>query len=94
MSDHPPIQHLVKVTPENGLHLAPIAQLVRTATAYSSAISLSFDGKRADVKSAFDLMLLGAPCGAELTLDVNGPDAPAAAAAITQLFESGFSQHP
>lgn len=93
MSDHPTIQHLVRVIPENGLHLAPISQLVRTATTYTSAISLSLDGKRADVKSAFDLMLLGAPCGAELNLEVHGADAPAAAAALKALFEGGFSQH-
>jgi phosphotransferase system HPr (HPr) family protein len=93
MTEHTSIQLKVRVTPENGLHLAPISQLVRTATAYSSAISLSFDGKRADVKSAFDLMLLGAPCGAELHLEIHGADAHAAASAISQLFESGFSHH-
>lgn len=93
MTEHPTIQLKVHVMPENGLHLAPISQLVRTANAYSSAISLSFDGKRADVKSAFDLMLLGAPCGAELNLEVQGADAQAAASAISQLFEDGFG-HP
>lgn len=93
MTEHPSIQRKVRVTPENGLHLAPISQLVRTAVTYSSAISLLHDGKRADVKSAFDLMLLGAPHGAELELEVSGPDAAAAAAAITSLFESGFPIH-
>ncbi|MFM7056797.1 MAG: HPr family phosphocarrier protein [Planctomycetota bacterium] len=93
MSEQVSIQRKVRVTPENGLHLAPISQLVRTAVTYSSSISLSHEGKRADVKSAFDLMLLGVPCGAELDLDVNGPDAAAAAAAIAGLFDSGFPLH-
>jgi len=93
MSEQVRIQRKVRVTPENGLHLAPISQLVRTAVAYSSSISLSHEGKRADVKSAFDLMLLGVPFGAELELEVSGPDATAAAAAIAGLFDSGFPLH-
>ncbi len=84
------IQRHVKVTPEHGLHLSPISQLVRKAMTFSSSISLSFDGRKADVKSAFDLMLLAAPCGAMLNLEVIGPDAAAAADAIEELFELGF----
>lgn len=93
MTENSSVQRKVRVTPENGLHLAPISQLVHTAVSYASAISLLHEGKRADVKSAFDLMLLGAPHGAELELEVSGPDAAAAAAAIASLFESGFPLH-
>jgi phosphocarrier protein HPr len=84
------VRRQVKVTPEHGLHLSPISQLVRKATTFASKISLSFDDRHADVKSAFDLMLLAAPCGAILSLEVNGPDADAAATAICDLFEQGF----
>lgn len=90
MGDVTPIRRQVTVKPENGLHLNPITQLVRKALMFSSSISLTFDGRRADVKSAFDLMLLAAPCGAILDLETSGDDAPAAADAISQLFESGF----
>jgi len=65
--------------------------LVRKALTFSSSISLSFDGRRADVKSAFDLMMLAAPTGAILTLEASGADAVAAADAISELFESGFA---
>ena len=84
------VRRQVKVTPEDGLHLRPISELVRKATTFASAISLSFDGRRADVKSAFDLMLLSAPCGAILSLEVSGSDAQAASTAIQELFERGF----
>lgn len=84
------VRRQVKVTPEHGLHLSPISQLVRQATSFSSSIFLSFDDRRADVKSAFDLMLLAAPCGAILSLEVSGADANAAADAICKLFEQGF----
>ena len=75
---------------EEGLHLRPITLLVRCATTFSSSISLFFDGHRADAKSAFDLMLLAAPCGAILNLEVSGQDADAAADSICGLFEQGF----
>ncbi len=84
------VRRQVKVTPEHGLHLSPISQLVRRATSFSSSIFLSFDDRKADVKSAFDLMLLAAPCGAILSLEVSGVDATAAADAICTLFDQGF----
>ena len=80
----------VRVTPEHGLHLSPISQLVRKALTFSSTISLTFDGRKADVKSAFDLMLLAAPCGSILELEASGSDAAAAADAISELFDVGF----
>lgn len=82
----------VKVTPEDGLHLRPMQLLVRKALTFSSSINLSFDGRRADVKSAFDLMMLAAPTGAILCLEASGVDAVAAADAISELFESGFAK--
>jgi phosphocarrier protein HPr len=85
------IRRQVLVTPEHGLHLSPISLLVRTATAFAASVTLSYDGRRADVKSAFDLMLLAAPCGAMLDLECSGADADAAAAGIAALFESGFA---
>ncbi len=90
MSETSIIQRQVTVTCENGLHLSPISQLVRRAVGFASTISLSFDGRRADVKSAFDLMLLAAPAGAVLDLETSGADAHQAADAICQLFQSGF----
>lgn len=80
----------VRVTPEDGLHLRPLQLLVRKALTFSSTITLTFDGRRADVKSAFDLMLLAAPTGAVLDLETTGPDASAAADAISELFQTGF----
>ena len=85
------IRRQVRVTPEHGLHLTPISLLVRSATKFAAAMSLSFDGKRADVKSAFDLMLLAAPCGAMLDLECSGADAEAAASEIQGLFDRSFA---
>ena len=91
MGEEDVIQKQVRVTPEHGLHLSPISQLVRRTMTFSSSVSLSFNGRKADVKSAFDLMLLAAPHGAILTLECSGPDAPAAAEAVVELFAGGFA---
>lgn len=85
------VRRQVKVTPEDGLHLRPITLVVRCATTFSSSISLFFDGRRADAKSAFDLMLMAVPSGAILNMEVVGADAEAAADAICRLFEDGFA---
>ena len=90
MEDGNAVFREVRVTPEHGLHLSPISQLVRKALTFSSTIFLKFDGRKADVKSAFDLMLLAAPSGAILELETCGSDAVAAADTICELFEAGF----
>jgi len=84
------VRREVTLTLENGLHLQPISQIVRCAQSFTGFVSLLHNGKRADAKSAFDLMLLGAECGAVLTVEASGADAAAAAAGIVSLFESCF----
>lgn len=90
MSGEEVVSRQVRLSVAHGLHLSPISQLVRVATGFSSAISLSFDGKTADVKSVYDLMLLGAPFGADLQLEARGADASQAISALTELFDGGF----
>jgi phosphotransferase system HPr (HPr) family protein len=84
------VRREVTLTIENGLHLQPISQIVRCAQSFAAAVTVLHGGKRADAKSAFDLMLLGAECGAKMTVEASGADASAALAAIEALFESGF----
>jgi len=84
------VRREVTLTLENGLHLHPISHIVRCAQSFAGSVSLLHNGKRADAKSAFDLMLLGAECGAVLTVEASGADAAAAVAGIASLFDSGF----
>jgi phosphotransferase system HPr (HPr) family protein len=74
----------------HGLHLSPISQLVRCASAFGSSITLEFDGRTADAKSVYDLMQLAAPYGANLKVEAQGVDAEAALSSIAQLFDGGF----
>ena len=93
MSDGKVDSRTVKLTVAKGLHLSPIAQVVSRANGFTSSISLSFDGKTADAKSVYDLMLLAAPFGAQLQLQAAGEDADLAVDAMASLFDGGFVVH-
>ncbi len=80
----------VRLSVPHGLHLSPISQLVSRASEFSCSVTLSFDGRTADVKSVYDLMLLAAPYGAQLMLEARGADADLAVDALAKLFEGGF----
>lgn len=84
------VSRQVTLTVPHGLHLTPISQLVRCASSFAAAITISFDGRKADVKSVYDLMLLAAPCGSELTIEARGTDAEAAMESLNRLFDGGF----
>jgi len=89
-----PIRRQVTLTVEQGLHLTPISVLVRHAGKFSCRITLTFDGRVADARSVYDLMLLGAPCGSIMTLETDGSDAEAAADHIEKLFLEEFQVPP
>ncbi len=85
------VSRQVTVKLAQGLHLSPISELVRCASKFPCTVTLTFDGRTADVKSVYDLMLLAAPCGAPLTLEARGDDAEAAVDNLARLFDGGFT---
>lgn len=66
--------------------------LVRMANQYTSSILISRGGEAVDCKSILSLLTLGAACGTELSLRVEGDDAEAAIDSIEQLFLRGFDE--
>lgn len=66
------------ITDKNGIHARPAGLIVQTAKQYSSVISLSCGGKRADCKKLIGLMQLGVNCGDEIVVTASGDDAGAA----------------
>ena len=69
-----PLERRVILAHKNGLHLTPITKLVKQTSDFNCDVTLSFDGKTASVKSAVELMLLGATEGAELVVRASGAD--------------------
>jgi phosphocarrier protein HPr len=86
------LHRTVTVMNSDGLHMRPADQLVRTAVNFQSTIELEREGQVADCRSMISLLTLGAMQGCELTLRAQGPDADAAIAAISHLFESQFNE--
>jgi phosphocarrier protein NPr len=90
----------VEVTYERGLHARPASVLAQRARAFHSDITLVLvsapieistpPGTRADAKNIMDVMFLAAPCGTQLDIEAEGPDAEAAVEGLAALFRDRF----
>lgn len=67
------------------LHARPAGELVRAASAFTSEIFVSANGKRANAKSILDVLALGAEGGTQLVIAASGDDAVAAAEQLALL---------
>ncbi len=65
-----------------GLHARPASIMVQEATKFESDITISANGKDANLKSIMSVMALGAKSGEEITIKAEGPDAEEAIAAL------------
>ena len=85
-----PMQRRVFVANPQGLHLRPIAAFVELAGRFQTDITVTHNGndKIANGKSIWDMLGLTAEVGSELTLEANGPDAPAALDALSVLIST------
>ena len=70
-----------------GLHVRAARKFVETARRFGSAVTVrNAEGtRRADGRSISDLILLGAPEGTELIVEVDGEDAPVALPALADV---------
>ena len=70
------------ITDEVGIHARPAGLLVKKAKEFTSTITISKDDKSAKATALMKLMGMGIKKGAEVTVQVEGDDEEAAAAAI------------
>ena len=75
-----------------GLHARPAAKLVDCAARYTSDIRFRYNDQEVDAKSIMSVLMLAAPCGAELAVSIDGTDEQAALAALQTLFAGGFGE--
>lgn len=73
-----------------GIHARPAATLVKVATRFKSDFHIHMHGYCINGKSILGLLTLAAEQGAELELELNGPDEKEAIASLVQLFDNGF----
>ena len=79
------LQRRVVVTNPQGFHMRPQSLFVQRANQFASTVTVIKDQVRANGKSQWELMLLAAEQGAELVLEVSGPDAAAALDALAEV---------
>jgi phosphocarrier protein len=75
-----------------GLHARAAAQIVKSASAYSSRITLIKDGLEVDGKSIMGIMMLAAAKGSSIMLQVHGADEEQAVAGLEKLFQEKFGE--
>ena len=75
-----------------GLHARAAAQIVTSASAYSSKIMLIKDGLEVDGKSIMGIMMLAAAKGSSIMLQVHGADEEQAVAGLERLFKDKFGE--
>jgi phosphocarrier protein HPr len=73
---------------QEGLHLRPAANLVRTMKNFRSTAYLKCGGKMADLRSILSIISLCATMGTALDVEVMGDDEHDATRAVEQVFSS------
>jgi phosphocarrier protein HPr len=75
-----------------GLHARAAAQIVKSASAYSSKITLVKDGLEVDGKSIMGIMMLAAAKGSYVDVLAHGDDEVQAITGIEKLFKDKFGE--
>ncbi len=84
------IKKKVTIVNSAGLHARPSAALVKLASKFKSDFFIHSYGYRVNGKSILGVMTLAAEHGAELELEVDGPDEDEAMSAIEELVDNKF----
>ncbi len=82
----------IKVVNKLGLHARAAAKLVDVAKGFESRIELFKGAQKADAKRIMAVLVLEAPKGTELELQVDGPDEETALQAVRALFADRFGE--
>ena len=86
------IKTSVTISNKLGLHARASAKLTKLAGSFPCEVWISRGELRVNAKSIMGVMMLAAGLGAEVGLEVEGPDEEAAAAAIKALVNDKFGE--
>lgn len=82
----------IEIVNKLGLHARASAKLTQTAARFDAEIWLSRNGRRVNGKSIMGVMMLAAPKGSVLQLEITGPDEDAAMGALVELIADRFGE--
>ena len=86
------IEKKLQVQNELGFHARVACRITRSVGAFQSSVKVSKDGQLFDLKSVTGVMMANAKHGDILTVEIDGPDEQAAAAALETLFAEKFGE--
>ena len=77
-----------------GIHARPASVFVQTATGFASDVSVTNleTSSIADGKSVMSMLMLSAPQGTHIRLEISGRDADKAMETLSKLIEGGFDE--
>jgi phosphotransferase system HPr (HPr) family protein len=77
-----------------GIHARPASAFVQAASEFESEITVTNldSGHIADGRSVMSMLMLSAPKGTRIRLEINGRDADAAMETLSELIERGFDE--
>lgn len=78
------IRKTVTIKDPMGLHPRPATAFAQLASRYESRVTVWYGDKPANGKNAWELIMLVALPGAELTVEIDGPDAPEACESLCE----------
>jgi phosphocarrier protein HPr len=84
------IRKKVMIKNSSGLHARPSAALVKLSSSFKSDFFIHMHGYRVNGKSILGVMTLAAEQGAEMELEIDGPDEQACLEAVEKLIDHKF----
>ena len=75
-----------------GIHARPAAQIVKAASLYDCAITLTVDGDSVNAKSIMGVMTLAACRGSVIEVTADGEDETEAVNTVIELIRDGFGE--
>ena len=86
-------QSTLKIVNRLGLNARAAAKLVTLCSRYECDVALVVNGRRANARHFIAVILLAASMGAQVSVEVNGPDEDEAIVAVTRLITTGFGEN-
>jgi len=82
----------VAVANPHGLHMRPAAAFAEAAKGFAAVVTVWHGEKKADGRSPWELIMLVAGPGAELTVEADGADAAAALGRLIELLQAASDE--
>jgi phosphocarrier protein HPr len=82
----------LEIRNKKGLHARASAKFVKCAETFNASIKVTREGNTVGGTSIMGLMMLAAGQGSRILIEAEGPEAPEAIEALTELVGSGFGE--